>query len=140
MTRRAALAALLAAALTGCGEGDKDGPKPMKTPSGLTYYDVRVGTGLSARQGDTVEVHYVGRLLSNNHKFDSSRDRGRPFSFKLGVGDVIKGWDEGVEGMKVGGKRRLVVPAELGYGVKGAGKDIPPNADLVFEVELLNIK
>jgi FKBP-type peptidyl-prolyl cis-trans isomerase FkpA len=141
MTRRAALAALLAAVATaGCGDGDRDEPKPMKTPSGLTYYDVRVGTGRTAMQGDVVEVHYVGRLLANDKKFDSSRDRGVPFAFKLGAGNVIKGWDEGIEGMKVGGKRRLVIPAKLGYGEEGSPPAIPPNADLVFEVELLRIK
>jgi len=137
--RRAVLAALLAAtaAVAGCGDGDGEA-KPIKTPSGLTYYDVRVGTGRSAAKGNEVEVHYVGRLLANDEKFDSSRDRGKPLKFLLGAGEVIKGWDEGVAGMRVGGKRRLVIPAALGYGERGKGK-IPPNADLVFEVELLAI-
>jgi FKBP-type peptidyl-prolyl cis-trans isomerase len=141
MTRRGVLPALLAAvAMAGCGDGDKDEPKPIKTPSGLTYYDVKVGTGRSAARGNLVDVHYVGRLLDGDRKFDSSRDGGKPHSFKLGAGEVIKGWDEGIEGMKVGGKRRLVIPAKLAYGEKGRPPTIPPNADLVFEVELLSIQ
>src|SRR4051812_1396788 len=95
------------------------------TPSGLQYSDDQEGTGAAAKAGDTVEVHYTG-TLTDGTKFDSSRDRGRPFSFALGAGRVIKGWDEGVAGMKVGGKRTLVIPPHLGYGARGAGSAIPP--------------
>jgi peptidylprolyl isomerase len=109
------------------------------TPSGLQYSDDHPGSGAAAKVGDTVEVHYTG-TLKDGTKFDSSRDRGRPFSFHLGAGRVIKGWDEGVAGMKVGGKRTLVIPANLGYGARGAPNLIPPNAELRFEVELLTIK
>ena len=105
---------------------------------GLQIVDVKEGTGATAAKGDTVDVHYTG-WLKDGKKFDSSRDRGQPFSFKLGAGRVIKGWDEGVAGMKVGGKRKLMIPAKLGYGAKGAGEDIPPDADLEFEVEMLKI-
>ena len=111
----------------------------MKTASGLEYEDVQEGTGDEAKAGQTVSVHYVGTLLSGE-KFDSSRDRGEPFSFPLGAGRVIKGWDEGVAGMKVGGTRKLTIPSHLGYGARGAGGVIPPNATLVFEVELLDTK
>jgi FKBP-type peptidyl-prolyl cis-trans isomerase len=109
------------------------------TASGLQYSDDQSGTGASAKAGDTVEVHYTG-TLKDGTKFDSSRDRGKPFSFHLGAGRVIKGWDEGVAGMKVGGKRTLIIPANLGYGARGAPNLIPPNAELRFEVELLAIK
>ena len=109
------------------------------TPSGLRYTDLVTGDGATATgPGQTVEVHYTG-WLTDGTKFDSSVDRGEPFSFPLGVGYVIQGWDEGVTGMCIGGKRRLVVPPELGYGARGAGGVIPPNATLVFEVELLGI-
>jgi FKBP-type peptidyl-prolyl cis-trans isomerase FkpA len=111
----------------------------ITTESGLKYEDLVVGTGAAAGVGDTVEVHYTGWLISGT-KFDSSRDRRQPFSFKLGDGKVIKGWEEGVAGMRVGGKRKLTIPPELGYGSRGAGSAIPPNATLVFEVELLKIK
>ena len=111
----------------------------MTTPSGLKYEDLQEGTGEAAKPGDTVEVHYTG-WLKEGTKFDSSKDRGRPFSFRLGAGQVIKGWDEGVAGMKVGGKRKLIIPPDLGYGARGAGGVIPPNAELTFEVELLGIK
>jgi FKBP-type peptidyl-prolyl cis-trans isomerase len=117
-----------------------DEPKTITTKSGLQYQDLKEGTGPEAKAGDKVVVHSTGWLKSNKKKFDSSLDRGEPFEFTLGAGDVIKGWDEGVAGMKVGGKRRLIIPSELGYGKRGAGKDIPPDADLVFEVELLKIK
>ncbi len=110
----------------------------ITTPSGLQYDDSTVGTGTEAVAGKMVEVHYTG-TLANGTKFDSSHDRNRPFSFKLGAGKVIKGWDEGVAGMKVGGKRKLVIPANLGYGAQGAGGVIPPNAELTFEVELLKV-
>lgn len=100
--------------------------------------DVRVGHGPAAKAGDKVSVHYVG-TLTDGTKFDSSRDRGNPFSFSLGAGQVIRGWDVGVEGMQVGGVRKLTIPAEEGYGARGAGGVIPPNATLEFEVELLRI-
>jgi FKBP-type peptidyl-prolyl cis-trans isomerase FkpA len=109
------------------------------TTSGLQYEDLSEGTGAAAKAGDAVEVHYTG-WLTDGTKFDSSLDRRRPFSFKLGAGQVIKGWDEGVAGMKVGGKRKLRIPPALGYGARGAGGVIPPNAELVFEVELLGIR
>ncbi len=110
----------------------------VTTSSGLTYVDQVVGTGEPAVAGTTVIVHYTG-WLTNGQKFDSSVDRAQPFSFPLGAGRVIKGWDEGVQGMKVGGKRTLTIPASLGYGSRGAGGAIPPNATLVFEVELLSL-
>ncbi len=107
--------------------------------SKLKIEDLTEGTGSVAAAGDQVEVHYTG-WLTDGSKFDSSKDRGRPFSFSLGKGQVIKGWDEGVQGMKIGGVRKLTIPPELGYGARGAGGVIPPNAELVFEVELLKIK
>ena len=109
------------------------------TPSGLQYHDVKVGTGASPSAGQTAVVHYTGWLLDGK-KFDSSKDRGQPFTFALGRGQVIKGWDEGVATMKVGGTRILMIPPELGYGARGAGGVIPPNATLKFEVELLEIR
>ena len=112
--------------------------KEIVTPSGLKYVDQKAGSGAEARSGAVVEVHYTG-WLTDGTKFDSSRDRNQPFRFKLGAGQVIKGWDEGVAGMKVGGKRKLTIPAELGYGRQGAGSTIPPGATLVFEVELLSV-
>ncbi len=114
-------------------------PALVTTPSGLQYEDLRVGTGAAAKAGDTVEVHYTGWLKSDGTKFDSSLDRKMPFSFKLGGGQVIKGWDEGVVGTKPGGKRKLIIPANLAYGERGAGEKVPPNAVLVFEVELLRV-
>jgi len=109
------------------------------TDSGLRYEDLEVGTGEQPKRGQTVECHYTG-WLTNGKKFDSSKDRRQPFSFQIGMGQVIKAWDEGVMSMKVGGKRRLLVPPNLGYGARGAGGVIPPNAELVFEVELLGIR
>ena len=108
------------------------------TPSGLIIEDVTVGEGAAAAAGQKVTVHYTG-WLTNGTQFDSSKDRNDPFVFPLGGGRVIKGWDEGVEGMKVGGKRKLTIPPALGYGSRGAGGVIPPNATLVFEVELLGV-
>ena len=113
------------------------------TPTGLKYEDARVGTGPEAVSGKAAIVHYTGWLDEKGQKgkkFDSSVDRGRPFEFPLGAGRVIQGWDQGVVGMKVGGKRTLMIPAKLGYGEMGAGDVIPPNADLIFEVELIEIK
>lgn len=112
------------------------------TPSGLVIEELSIGTGAEARPGGNVSVHYTGWLLyggEKGRKFDSSRDRNEPFDFPLGAGHVIKGWDEGVAGMKVGGNRRLTIPPELGYGARGAGGVIPPNATLIFEVELLGV-
>lgn len=113
--------------------------KETTTPSGLKYVDEKLGEGTEATSGKTVVVHYTGRL-ENGTKFDSSLDRRQPFSFRLGAGEVIKGWDEGVAGMKVGGKRKLTIPATLGYGKAGAGGVIPPNATLIFDVELLEVR
>jgi FKBP-type peptidyl-prolyl cis-trans isomerase len=113
------------------------------TASGLIYKDNEIGTGAEAVAGKSVSVHYTGWLQQpdgeKGKKFDSSVDRGSPFSFRLGGGQVIKGWDEGVAGMKVGGKRTLIIPSELGYGARGAGGVIPPNATLIFDVELLGV-
>lgn len=111
----------------------------VTTSSGLKYVDQVVGTGDVAVVGKTANVHYTG-WLENGKKFDSSVDRGQPFSFPLGAGRVIKGWDEGVQGMKVGGKRKLTIPSDLGYGPRGAGGVIPPNATLIFDVELLGVR
>jgi FKBP-type peptidyl-prolyl cis-trans isomerase FkpA len=107
--------------------------------SGLQYVDLNVGSGREAHAGETAIVHYTGKLTDGT-KFDSSKDRNEPFSFRLGAGHVIKGWDEGVEGMKIGGIRKLVIPPQLGYGSRGAGSAIPPNATLIFEVELLDLR
>ncbi len=111
----------------------------VTTTSGLQYEDQVVGTGVEAKAGNTVDVHYTG-TLKDGKKFDSSLDHGKPFSFKLGAGQVIKGWDEGVAGMKIGGKRKLVIPSALAYGKRGAGGAIPPDAELTFVVELLQVK
>ncbi len=108
------------------------------TDSGLKYEDLIEGEGVVAMAGHSVSVHYTG-WLTDGKKFDSSLDRNQPFSFKLAKGMVIRGWDEGVQGMKIGGKRKLTIPPQLGYGSKGAGGVIPPNATLVFDVELLSI-
>ena len=108
------------------------------TPSGLQYADTGIGNGPTPNEGQIVVVHFIG-WLDDGTKFDSTRDRGKPFGFPLGSGQVIKGWDEGVAGMKVGGRRKLTIPPELGYGARGAGGVIPPNATLTFEVELLGV-
>lgn len=157
MNRRAfsvTLAALGLIAASGCAQSQtaapaaskkKETPKMITTPSGLNYVDEVLGTGAEAKAGQTVTVHYTGWLLDESaankrgKKFDSSKDRGDPFQFPLGGGRVIKGWDEGVQGMKVGGKRILTIPASIGYGARGAGGVIPPNATLIFEVDLLAV-
>ena len=119
-------------------------PKPAATaattpaPKELVKEDIKVGSGAAAKSGDKVKVHYTGRLLKNKFKFDSSVGK-EPVTFTLGEGGVIKGWDQGVVGMKVGGKRKLTIPADLAYGKKGSGKKIPPNSALVFDIELLEI-
>ena len=110
----------------------------ITTASGLVIEELLVGTGAEASAGQTVSVHYTG-WLTNGTKFDSSKDRNEPFEFPLGARHVIAGWDEGVQGMKIGGKRKLTIPPALGYGARGAGGGIPPNATLVFEVELLGL-
>jgi FKBP-type peptidyl-prolyl cis-trans isomerase FkpA len=110
----------------------------VTTASGLQYEDIKEGSGAEAVAGKSVSVHYTG-WLTDGQKFDSSKDRNDPFDFVLGGGMVIKGWDEGVQGMKVGGVRKLTIPPQLGYGARGAGGVIPPNATLVFEVELLDV-
>jgi peptidylprolyl isomerase len=115
----------------------------VTTPSGLKIEDTKVGEGASPATGQTCVMHYTGWLYENGQKgrkFDSSVDRGEPFEFPIGTGRVIKGWDEGVASMKVGGKRTLIIPPELGYGARGAGGVIPPNATLIFDVELLGIR
>jgi len=139
----ASIAFLLALALMGWAQSDTSAPtkvtgKPVTTSSGLKYWDIKEGTGATAAAGQRVKVHYTG-WLTNGKKFDSSVDRNKPFEFVLGQGMVIKGWDEGVAGMKVGGKRQLQIPPELGYGSRGAGGVIPPNATLIFDVELLGV-
>lgn len=111
----------------------------QRTSTGLGYIDEQVGDGATPQRGQQVSVHYTGWLTSGK-KFDSSRDRGQPFVFPVGAGRVIAGWDEGVATMKVGGKRRLIIPANLGYGARGAGATIPPNAVLIFDVELLGVQ
>ena len=135
----------LLAAVSARAQNDNSSPtkvtgKGKSTSSGLQYWDLKEGTGATASAGKSVSVHYTGWLAKDGKKFDSSVDRGQPFMFQLGAGQVIKGWDEGVSGMKVGGKRQLRILPELGYGARGAGGVIPPNATLVFDVELLAIK
>jgi FKBP-type peptidyl-prolyl cis-trans isomerase len=144
----AAAAALVLVSLTApspmaFGAADGAPGKMSELPSGLKYTDTNVGTGAEATKGHKVSVHYTGWLYNNGAKgakFDSSLDRGQPFGFALGAGQVIRGWDEGVVGMKIGGKRTLIIPPELGYGARGAGGVIPPNATLMFDVELLGVQ
>jgi len=133
---RRILLLVAAIAVVGCS-GDKSGEE-MMTDSGLKYVDMKVGDGESPQAGQLVTVHYTG-WLEDGTKFDSSVDKNRPFEFTIGAGGVIKGWDEGVMTMKVGGKRKLTIPPELGYGARGIGP-IPPNSTLIFEVELLAIR
>lgn len=142
---RLALAGLAAFALSASFATAQDKPKPMvKTATGLEYIDTVEGKGATPKPGQTCVMHYTGWLREGGgvkgRKFDSSVDRGQPFEFPIGTGRVIKGWDEGVATMKVGGKRTLIIPAELGYGARGAGGVIPPNATLIFDVELLGVK
>jgi len=128
--------------MSGCRPTPKKGHFMITTDSGLQYEDTTVGSGAQAQAGQQVSVHYTGWLYNDGvkgAKFDSSKDRNDPFNFGLGAGMVIRGWDEGVQGMKVGGTRVLVIPPELGYGARGAGGVIPPNATLMFEVELLGV-
>ncbi len=152
MRPRATLLVLIVALAVGCERAPDSGPagasgekatameeKTEKTASGLQYTDTKVGTGASPQNGQTAVVHYTG-WLTDGKKFDSSKDRGQPFQFVVGRGQVIKGWDEGVMTMKVGGTRTLIIPPELGYGARGAGGVIPPNATLKFDVELLEIR
>jgi len=120
--------------------------KLSEAPTALVKNDVKIGKGAEAKEGQTVAVHYTGWLFDakssdfHGKQFDSSRTRGTPFKFPLGAGRVIKGWDQGVQGMKVGGQRTLIIPAKLGYGERGAGRLIPPNAVLVFDVELIGVE
>jgi peptidylprolyl isomerase len=139
-----AVAAIAFSTLPAAADEKKGGESKMqKTPSGLQWEDVKVGTGAAPKPGQTCVMHYTGWLWEDGakgKKFDSSVDRGTPFEFPLGQGRVIKGWDEGVATMKVGGKRNLLIPPQLGYGARGAGGVIPPNSTLFFEVELLGTK
>jgi FKBP-type peptidyl-prolyl cis-trans isomerase len=150
LARAAAVTLLAGLALAGCtAPPSESGPMTPMADSGITSLqitDVTAGTGAEARPGMTVNVHYTGWLYDagaadkKGAKFDSSRDRNEPFEFPLGAHRVIEGWDQGVAGMKVGGARELVIPPAMGYGARGAGSDIPPNATLVFDVELLGVR
>ena len=142
-SRRSALAAFAATTGVLALSESADAQNVVTTSSGLKYIDVKAGTGASPQTGQTCVMHYTGWLYENGQKgkkFDSSVDRNEPFEFKIGVRQVIGGWDEGVGSMKVGGKRTLIIPPELGYGARGAGGVIPPNATLLFEVELLAVR
>jgi FKBP-type peptidyl-prolyl cis-trans isomerase FkpA len=138
-----AVAFAVIAAVSPLGRSDAAINQVIEMPNGLKYTDTKIGDGATAMAGKKVSVHYTGWLSENGakgKKFDSSVDRGQPFPFTLGEHQVIAGWDEGVAGMKVGGKRTLVIPPELGYGARGAGGVIPPNATLIFDVELLGVQ
>jgi len=139
LTLAAAVLALFAVALNADHKPDPN-VKIVKTDSGLQYQDLKVGTGDTAKKGDMVEVHYTGWLAKDGKKFDSSVDRKKTFKFELGASKVIKGWDEGVAGMKVGGKRKLIIPSKLAYGAREIEDVIPANSDLVFDVELISVK
>ena len=139
----AVLALAIVAAATPLGRADAAANQVIEMPNGLKYTDTKTGDGATATSGNKVSVHYTGWLYNNGAKgakFDSSVERGQPFQFTLGAHQVIAGWDEGVAGMKVGGKRTLIIPPELGYGARGAGGVIPPNATLMFDVELLRVQ
>ena len=139
----AALALAILAVSTPVGRSDAADNQVTEMPDGLKYTDTKTGDGATAKSGNKVSVHYTGWLSDNGakgKKFDSSVDRGQPFQFTLGAKQVIAGWDEGVAGMKVGGKRTLTIPPELGYGARGAPGAIPPNATLIFDVELLQVQ
>jgi peptidylprolyl isomerase len=139
----AALALAILAVSAPAGRSDAADNQVTEMPDGLKYTDTKTGDGATARSGNKVSVHYTGWLSDNGakgKKFDSSVDRGQPFQFTLGAKQVIAGWDEGVAGMKVGGKRTLTIPPELGYGARGAPAAIPPNATLIFDVELLQVQ
>jgi len=139
----AAVALAIIAVFTPAGRSDAADNKVIEMPDGLKYTDTKTGDGATAHAGNKVSVHYTGWLSDNGakgKKFDSSVDRGQPFQFTLGAHQVITGWDEGVAGMKVGGTRTLTIPPELGYGARGAGGVIPPNATLIFDVELLQVQ
>ena len=139
----AVLAFAIVAAVMPLGRADAATNQVIEMPNGLKYTDTKAGDGATATPGNKVSVHYTGWLYNNGAKgtkFDSSVDRGQPFQFTLGAHQVIAGWDDGVAGMKVGGKRTLIIPPELGYGARGAGGVIPPNATLMFDVELLGIQ
>src|SRR5438874_7332118 len=139
----AVLALAIAAAVPLPGRVNAATNQVIEMPNGLKYTDTKTGDGATATKGHKVSVHYTGWLYNNGAKgakFDSSLDRGQPFAFGLGAGQVIQGWDEGVAGMKVGGKRTLIIPPALGYGARGAPGAIPPNATLMFDVELLDVK
>ena len=139
----AAVALAILAVSAPAGRSDAADNQVTEMPDGLKYTDTKTGDGAAAKAGNKVSVNYTGWLNENGakgKKFDSSLDRNQPFQFTLGAHQVIAGWDEGVAGMKVGGKRTLIIPPELGYGARGAGGVIPPNATLIFEVELLDVK
>jgi FKBP-type peptidyl-prolyl cis-trans isomerase len=139
----AALALAIIAAVMPLGPSIAATNQVIEMPNGLKYTDTKTGDGVAAAAGNKVSVHYTGWLFNDGAKgakFDSSLDRGQPFQFTLGAHQVIAGWDEGVAGMKVGGKRTLTIPPELGYGTRGAGGVIPPNATLIFDVELLGVQ
>ena len=133
------LISMIVGVLSGVSLSEAEGEKSIETSSGLQYLDLVKGLGREAHVGETASVHYTG-WLKDGTKFDSSLDRGQPFQFRLGAGRVIKGWDEGVVGMNIGSKRKIIIPPHLGYGTRGAGRVIPPNATLIFEVALLDLR